>query len=238
MHRNYRALLVLSAILLVSSLTPAQAQAQEEEKIRAAAGGGITVAGWQGQVDAGEAAKGAKLTDAKFSQDGSTMHFITGPAVTYWNPANTASGNYTVKAKFTEPKYMNVNDHPHPYGIVIGGNDLGTPQMSALYCSAYGSGTYIVRGFGPAPFRLSDGRPVAHAAVNKAAAPGASVTQEIAIAVSSDKVECIVNGTVVGSYPKSDAIGTGKLKSTDGVYGLRFAHNTEGEVTNFTMTKQ
>jgi hypothetical protein len=30
---------------------------------------------------------------------------------------------------------------------------------------------------------------------------------------------------------------TGKLKSTDGVYGLRFAHNTEAVVTGFAMTK-
>ena len=74
---------------------------------------------------------------------------MTGPAVTYWNPANTASGNYTVKATFTEPKYMNLNDHPHPYGIVIAGNDLGTPQQSYLYCAANGNGSFIVRGFGP-----------------------------------------------------------------------------------------
>ena len=38
----------------------------------------------------------------------------TGPAVTFWNPANKASGDYTVKATFTEPKYMNLNNHPHP----------------------------------------------------------------------------------------------------------------------------
>jgi hypothetical protein len=42
-----------------------------------------------------------------------------------------------VKATFTEAKYMSANSHPHPYGIVVGGNDLGTPQQSYLYCSAY-----------------------------------------------------------------------------------------------------
>ena len=69
--------------------------------------------------------------------------------MTYWNPANKATGNYTVKATFTEPKYMSLNNHPHPYGIVIAGNDLGTPQQSYLYCAAYGNGKFIVRGFGP-----------------------------------------------------------------------------------------
>jgi hypothetical protein len=28
------------------------------------------------------------------------------------------------------------------------------------------------------------------------------------------------------------------LKSTDGVYGIRFAHNTEATVTGLAMTKQ
>jgi hypothetical protein len=43
---------------------------------------------------------------------------------------------------------------------------------------------------------------------------------------------------VVGSYPKADVVAAGKLKSTDGVYGVRFAHNTEATVSNFKMTKK
>jgi hypothetical protein len=31
-------------------------------------------------------------------------------------------------------------------------------------------------------------------------------------------------------------VSPGKLKSLDGVYGIRFAHNTEGLVTGFTKT--
>jgi hypothetical protein len=29
----------------------------------------------------------------------------------------------------------------------------------------------------------------------------------------------------------------GKFKSTDGIYGIRFAHNTEAIVTGLTITK-
>ena len=111
---------------------------------------------------------------------------------------------------------------------MIGGNDLDTPNMSALYCSAYGNGTFIVRGFGPAPFSLSARAAEANAAIKKAAV-GQPVTQEIALSVKGDKVECAVNGTVVGSYDKAAVVGAGKLKSTDGVYGLRFGHNTEAD---------
>jgi hypothetical protein len=131
---------------------------------------------------------------------------------------------------------MSLNNHPHPYGIVIAGNDLGTEAQSYLYCAAYGNGNFIVRGFGPAAFQMN-GRGAAHAAVNKAPGPGQPVTQEIAVSVKADAVDCIINGQVVATYPKAELVTAGKLKSTDGVYGLRFAHNTEGIVTGLTMTR-
>jgi hypothetical protein len=94
-----------------------------------------------------------------------------------------------------------------------------------------------VRGFGPEPFQMNGGRGEANAAVHKAAGPGEPVTQEIAVSVKSDKVECAINGTVVASYPKADIVAAGKLKSTDGVYGIRFAHNPEAMVSGLTVTK-
>jgi hypothetical protein len=98
---------------------------------------------------------------------------------------------------------------------------MGTDQQSLLYCAAYGNGSFIVRGFGPAPFMTNGGRGEMNAAVHKAAGPGQPVTQEIALSVKGDKVECAINGTVVASYDKSAVVGPGKLKSTDGVYGIR-----------------
>lgn len=226
MHRIRGSALALAAILCVPRVGAAQAEA-----VRSVAGGGISVPGWKGTPDDGS------LNDAKLVKEGDALHVTTGPAVTYWNPANTAKGDYTVKATFTEPKYMNLNDHPHPYGIVIGGNDLGTDQRSYLYCAAYGNGTFIVRGFGPTPFQMGGRRPQAHDAVHKAAGPGQPVTQEIALSAKGDQVECAINGTVVASYPKTELVAPGKLTSTDGVYGIRFAHNTDGTVTGLTVTK-
>ncbi len=218
------------------ALLAANPFAQAQDASKGVAGGGITVAGWTGKVDDSKENTGLTLKDAKFMAEGKGFHITTGPAVTYWNPKNVASGNYTVKATFMEPKFQGLNSHPHPYGIMIAGNDLDTPNMSLLYCSAYGNGTFIVRGFGPASFRVSAPRPEANAAIKKVA-PGESVAQEVALSVKGDKIECAVNGTVVGSYDKAAVVGAGKLKSTDGVYGLRFGHNTEAVVTGFSMTK-
>jgi hypothetical protein len=222
-----------AATVLCISILQAQAPADGSRKVE---GGGVTVPGWTGKIDANEERAGQVLQNAKFAQQGGVFRVTTGPAVAYWNPANSASGNYTVKATFTEPQYMNVNDHPHPYGIVIAGNDLGTAQQSYLYCAAYGNGTFIVRGFGPQAFQMNGGGE-ANPAIHKAAARMQPVTQEIAVSVKGDTVECNINGSVVGSYKKSVLVVSGKLKSLDGVYGLRFAHNTDVNVSGFTMTK-
>jgi hypothetical protein len=211
--------------------------AQTDETSRKIAGGGISAPGWTGKIDAGEEKQGQVLNNAKFAESGGAFNITTGPAVSYWNPANKATGDYTVKATFSEPKFMNLNSHPHPYGIFIAGNDLGAADQSYLYCAAYGNGNFIVRGFGPEAFKMNGGRGEANAAVHKAAGPGEPVTQEIAMSVKGGKVECSINGTVVASYDKSAVVTAGKLKSTDGVYGLRFAHNTEVTVTGLKMTK-
>lgn len=219
--------------LLVASASVAGAQ----DESRVVAQGGIKISGWQGTVDPNEAKRGQKLENAKLEKAGSDLRVTTGPAVAYWNPSNVATGNYTVKATFTEENYMGLNDHPHPYGIIIGGNDMGTPRESYLYCMAYGNGRFIVRGIsGDTTFR-ANGRGEEHAVVSKAAGKGASVTQEIAVSVKGDKVECAINGQVVGSYDKASLVGEKKLRSTDGVYGIRFGHNTDAVVKGLSVTK-
>ena len=239
MRRLTYSAVAVAAVMCLPGLSVAQGKM--DETTHKIAGGGISAAGWMGAVDPNEAPRGMKVDDAKLTQQGSALSVTTGPAITYWNPANKASGDYTVKATFTEPKYMNLNNHPHPYGIMIGGNDLGTPNASLLYCEAYGDGRFIVRGFSPtAPrgsFQLNGREGEANAAVHKAAGPGQPVTQEVAMSVKGDKVSCSINGTVVGTYDKSAVVGEGKLKSLDGVYGIRFAHNTEGTVTGLATTK-
>jgi len=240
MRLVYGSALAVTVFLVASSIgIHAQAPAAKGpggDSSRAVQGGGIAVPGWTGKIDDSEARAGLTLNSAKFALEDNIIKVTTGPAVTYWNPTNVASGDYTVKATFTEPKYQNLNSHPHPYGIMIAGNDMGTPDETFFYCAPYGNGTFIVRGFGPSPFQMN-GRGGANDAVHKAAGIGSPVTQEVALSVKGGKVECAINGTVVASYDKSVLVTPGKLKSTDGVYGLRFAHNTEVEVKGFGMTK-
>jgi hypothetical protein len=222
---------------VVAGLLAASSVAAAQDASRVVAEGGIKVPGWHGKIDPNEAKQGGKLEGAKLEKVGSDLRVTTGPAVAYWNPSNVAKGNYTVKATFTEAKFMGLNNHPHPYGVFIAGNDMGTDKQSYLYCTAYGDGRFIVRGFsGDSTFQLN-GRGEANPAIHKASGVGAAVTQEIALSVKGDKIECAVNGQTVGTYDKSAVVGANKLTSTDGVYGIRFGHNTEAVVKGLALTK-
>lgn len=226
---------MLITMITVAAVMAPCATAAAQDADRKVAGGGITAPGWTGRIDAAAAANGQTINDAKLMAMGSDLHVVTGPAATYWSPANSATGEYTVKATFKEPAYMSLNNHPHPYGIVVAGNDLDGDAPRYLYCAAYGNGRFIMRGFGPKPFQLN-GRGEEHAAIRKAGAKGEPVTQEVAVTVRSDKVECAVNGTVVGSYPRSAVVADGRLATTDGLYGIRIGHNAEAVVSGLTMT--
>ncbi|HYT67984.1 MAG TPA: hypothetical protein VEL51_16270 [Vicinamibacterales bacterium] len=202
-------------------------------------GGGIFAPGWKGKIDAEEVTAGGNVNDSKFEMKGSDITIASGPASIFWNPANTQSGDYTVSATFTEPQYMSSNSHPHPYGVFIGGNKLDTDQATLLYCAAYGNGTYIVRGFGPASFAPNNNRrPTANDAVHKAGDKGQPVTQEIKMSVKGSRVSCSINGTEVASFDKGDLTGAGKLESVEGIAGIRAAHNVDVKVTNFKVEKQ
>ena len=227
---------IVPAALLAIAAASSVAHAQDNEKSTAVKGG-IQMKGWMGVVDAKEAKAGLTVDSAKFVSMGAGMHATTGPAITYWNPSMKAKGDHTVKATFSEREYMGLNNHPHPYGIVMAGNDMGAAGASYLYCAAYGNGNFIVRGFGPAPFQMNGPRGGASEAVNKAEAKGKPVTQEIAMSVKGDKVSCIINGKEVASYTKAEVTGEGKLKTTDGVVGFRMGHNTDAHIAGFSLTK-
>jgi hypothetical protein len=217
-----------SLVVLAAAVVPAALAAQDAD--RKVAGGGITVQGWQGKVDAGAAKKGMTINDSKFASEGGGLRLTIGPAASYWNPANTAKGDYTVKATFREPKID--ASHPHPYGIFIGGANLDTDTHTMLYCVAYSDGSFLVRGFsGGTVFNVAKRGP--NAAVHKADADG-SVTQEIGWNVKGDRAECVINGQVVAGFNKSEIVGPGKLESTDGVYGLRVSHNVDVTVSGLS----
>ena len=215
MRLAHASALAATIALLISTVT-ATPQAQDAD--RKVAGGGITVPGWMGAADKGS------VNDSKFEAMGNDMHLTIGPAALYWNPKNTATGNYTVTATFKELK-PGMGGHPHPVGLFVAGSGLDTDKKTAMYCTVNSAGAVLVRGFnGGTVFTLTTGRGGAapNDAVAKPAADG-TVTNTVALSVKDGTVECLVNGKSVGSYTKDQH----KLASTDGLYGIRVSHNME-----------
>ena len=232
--RLAKASIVAGAAALIIWGIPAKPAARgQQDADKKVAGGGVTVKGWTGKVDSGNR-QGLAITDSKLAPEGSGMRLMTGAAALYWNPANVGKGDFSVKATFDEAKQA--YNHPHPYGVFIGGKGLDGDQPQALYCAAYRSGNYIVRGFsGGKPFGIVQ-KPTPNDAVAKGAAD-APVKQEVTMRVSGDKVECTVNGTSVWSATKADVTGAGKLDSTDGITGIRVSHNSDALVSGFAVGK-
>jgi hypothetical protein len=229
-------LVTATALALAGAVSIATLQAQGmnmQDTAHKVPNGGIRGAGWQGRPDPGTGA----LNDSSLDVKGSDLEIHTGPAMLYWNTANKTSGDFTISATFNEPKYMSSNDHPHPYGVFIAGNDLDGANATALYCAVYGSGTVIVRAFPTSFAPMGNRRPTASEAANKAAGKGEPVTQTISMSVKGDTVDCSVNGKSVASLKKADLVGEGKLKSVDGYAGIRVAHNVDVNVKDFKVTK-
>jgi hypothetical protein len=222
----------LTSALTVATTALLSLALHAQDADRVVAGGGITVPGWTGRVDDAAAKKGLTIDSSKFVREGDALHLTIGPAATYWNPANVAKGNYTVRATFKEGK--TTAGHPHPAGLFIGGSALGTADQRYMYCVAYGSGDFLIRRFNGSTVTTVVRRQP-HAAVSKAAADGSS-TQEVAWRVRDGGAECLINGQSVASFTREEVVGPDKLASTDGIYGIRVSHNMDVVVTGLGLT--
>jgi hypothetical protein len=217
---------VFGAIVLLGA--PLVASAQSDNDPDKNVSGGVTVKGWMGRTDRAN----QDIKNAKFTDMGGGFHVTSGPAAIYWNPANVAKGNYTVKASFTQTK---APTHPEAYGLFIGGSKLSEDGQNYLYCIVRGDGKYMVKHrYGSETHTLADW--TENAAVKKQDAAG-KATNEIAWKVGADKVSCSVNGTDVQTFSRSDLTGAGKLEALDGIYGIRVNHNLDVHIAGFGMAK-
>ena len=89
----------LAAAILMASPAVMNAQGKMETS-RTIEGGGISVPGWTGKIDAKEEQAGQTLKSAKLAKEGNALHVTTGPAVTYWNPAQQSDRELHGKGDF------------------------------------------------------------------------------------------------------------------------------------------
>jgi hypothetical protein len=185
--------------------------------------------GWRMRVDRSQSAEDPDdRPDLTFMTMGKGFHVTGGPAGTFWNPKNVATGNYIVKTTFNLNK---PSSHTNYYGLVFGGSGLETSAQTYVYFVVAQNGTYLIRqrtGDGDAVSDVKARAP--HAAVKQPDGTGRS-SNTLEVRVAADTVSYVVNGTVVHSGPK------GALK-TDGIVGFRVNHQLDLAVEGFEVTKQ
>ena len=148
-----------------------------------------------------------------------------GPAGTFWNPSQTAAGNYTAKATFT---LIKPSSHTNYYGLIFGGSELEGANQAYTYFLVAQNGTYIIRNRTGERWATSQ-KSTPHAAVKQPDTIGRSVNA-LEVRVAGDTVSYVVNGTVVHTTPKSAA-------KTDGLVGVRVNHQLDVLVEDFQVTE-
>ena len=163
--------------------------------------------------------------ELKVAAMGKGFRVTGGPAGVFWNPSQTATGNYTVKAMFNLQKPSN---HDNFYGIIFGGSALEGPMQSYTYFTVSQIGTFLLKQRnGEMTPTLVAATP--HAAVNRPDAGGQS-SNTLEVRVMGDTVSYVVNNQVVHTMPK------GTLK-TDGIVGVRVNHVLDVQIEGFEIRK-
>jgi hypothetical protein len=202
------------AVGLSTMITPLAAQAPD---------------GWRIRVDrSANASDPDDVPDLKVASVGKGFRSTGGPAGTFWNPANRATGNYTVRATFN---LMKPSGHTNYYGLVFGGSDLEGAAQKYVYFLVAQNGTFLIRSRAGDQVQDVQAR-MPHAAVQRPGAEGRS-TNTLEVRVAGNTVSYVVNGTVVHSGPKSGATAT-----TDGIAGVRINHVLDVQVENFEVVRQ
>jgi hypothetical protein len=185
-------------------------------------------AGWSVRVDRSQSASDPDNTpQLKFMTMGKGFHVTTGPAGVFWNPANTAAGDFTASATFNLVK---PSGHTNYYGLVFGGADLGAATQSYIYFVVAQNGTFLIKH--RSGEETHDVQPATkNDAVKQPGADGKS-TNALEVRVAGNTVSYVVNGTVVHTTPKS-----GMTAKTDGIVGIRVNHLLEVHVDGFAVAK-
>src|SRR3954464_11309156 len=96
--------------------------------------------GWMVRADRSTSASDPDAAGSiKFVTMGSGFHATNPQAAVYWNPDNTASGNFTLKGSFISGKSNPAGEF---YGLVFAGNGLEGADQNYIYFLVDQEGNY------------------------------------------------------------------------------------------------
>ena len=172
-----------------------------------------STAGWKQRIDASkDATDPDPAGQVKFMAMSGGFHTSNPQAAVFWNPKNTATGTYTLKATFAQNQK---SSHTNYLGLIFGGKELDGPNQSYTYFTVAQNGTWLVKQRNGEATKDILPRAASPAVTQLDA--GGKATNTLEVRVAADKIDYVVNGTVVGSSPKTGV-------NTDGIYGFRVNH--------------
>jgi hypothetical protein len=178
-----------------------------------------TPAGWRMRVDhSTDVNDPDDVPEVRVTTVANGFEVHTGPAVTLWNSANNATGNYTLEGTFT---LLAPSGHVNYYGLVFGGRTMDAVP-SYLYFLVAQNGSFIIRHHANLETVHDIVGRTPHAAVVQPGANGQSVNR-LQVRVGANETQFLVNGQVVHTAPK-----TGMAANTDGIWGVRVNHVIPG----------
>jgi hypothetical protein len=218
-------LTVLSVMFMAACSAPPPPAEQPVAQSAAATAEGQE---WQVRLDMSQSATDPDNTpDIEFTPMGTTgFRYVGGPAGTLWVPGQTASGNYTLAATFTQNTRAS---HASFYGLVFAGSNLGEATQRYLYFQVAQNGTFLIKERTGEDTAELEGGETMHEAV-RVPAEGGSAVNQLEVRVTGDAVSFVVNGTVVRTAPR-----TGVFAMMDGAVGARVNHVLDVTVSDFRV---
>jgi len=176
--------------------------------------------GWKLRLDKAD----AKPEEFQFWTMPPGWHITTGPAGIVYDPAQVAKGEYQLESEsFLFPP----GEHKEGYGVFFAGRNLSDENQAYVYFLLRRDGRFLIK--------QRSGKETAelvpwteHPAIVKHDGSDRTAKNVIAIEVSADTVDFIVNGQKVASLPRAKV-------PTDGVVGLRINHHVNVHVTNLAI---
>ena len=216
---------VYATLLICGAGAGLAAQADPDRPV---AGGGTLPPGWHARTDGNR-----PIANVKFDSMSVGHHVTLGPAAIFWRDADTASGRYTVEAKFWQFPSDTHRDHREGYGLFIGGSALPAAGQRYTYFLIRDDGMYLVkRRMGDSTWAVTSGWATNEAIAKRAAQADTTQPLEntLAIRVTATDATFLVNGKQVYKSSMSDVDGKG-------IVGFRVNHNLNVHLGQLQITK-
>ncbi len=189
---------------------------------RGVAGHGVLVPGWWARLDD----KSQRTQALSFEPTTAGFHVKTGPASIFWDPQQTVSGDYTVKATFMLDRMPQFEEG---YGLFIGGTNLDKDTERYTAFMVREDGRYLVRVRDGAVMKNLTGDWMYEPAITRFDAKK-TLSNALAIRADKDTVTFTVNGHDIVTRPRAELPAVG-------VVGLRFNRGLELRVEGLAVEK-